>query len=168
MPLELEPPELEQQPQPTSADPFPDLAVTAPKPATPAAFPPPKDPEVPAVEEIEVVEVVEANQPPTSRKKKRSRAVGFDALAELEKLRKDSLRKKPASSNGKRQINRDFRLTLKRSDLARAHRFSLKLQLEDEQLQAVDEEQHLHIDIDNAKSLERLLLRFDIALDSKT
>lgn len=50
----------------------------------------------------------------------------------------------------------------------RAHRFSLTLQLEDEDRQVVDEARHLHVEIDDAGSLERLLLRLNIDLSAKT
>ena len=107
--------------------------------------------------------------PPKKKKKKKSRSGGFDALAELEKLRKEAIRPKAtAPSNGKREINRDVQFKLRRSDLQRAQRFSLRLQLEDAQQQVVDEVRHLHVDLDNAKSLEKLLLRLDIALDTSS
>ena len=164
-----------------SADPFPDLAAAAevalepPLAVTEAASPPvpteasPSPPPAPIESAPSPPPAETPSVPPKAApKKKRSRGAGFDALAELEKLRKESARPKPAAANGKREINRDFRLTLKRSDLARARRVTLKFQLEDEQQQAVDEVQHLHIELDHAKSLERLLLRLDIALDAKS
>lgn len=107
-----------------------------------------------------------ASQPPRPKKKK-VRASAFDALAELEKLRRETIRPRSVQApNGKREINRDFQLTLKRRDLTRAHRFSLTLQLEDAQQRVVDEVRHLHVDIDDAESLEKLLLRLNIALES--
>lgn len=136
------PPEATQAPPPTESARIPAAAgasSTSPASSTPAAKP----------------------------KKKKSRTSSFDALAELEKLRQETIRPRAsARSNGKREINRDFRVTLKRQALTRAHRFSLILQLEDADQQLVDEAQHLHVDIDDAESLEKLLLRLNIALDS--
>jgi signal recognition particle receptor subunit beta len=144
-------------------EPFPIPGTTTESPLSAAtATPTPRTPSIPAPE------ATKTNRPVPERRKKRARAAGFDALAELEKLRLDSIGSTPTAINGARQVNKDFRLILKRSDLVRARRFSLKIQLEDEKQQALDEVQHLHIDIENAESLKRLLLRLEIALDSKT
>ncbi len=107
--------------------------------------------------------VTHAGLPPTAPTKRKKRAAGFDALAELEKLRKETV--KGSSRNGKHELNQDFRLTLKKSALARAQRFSLIFQLEDADSQVVDKVQKLHFDIDNARALDRLLLRLNIDLD---
>ena len=104
------------------------------------------------------------------RKKKAARAGGFDALAELEKLRRQAIDPGAAatSKNGKREINRDVRMTLNRADFSRAHRVALTLQIEDVDAQVVDEARHLHVDIDDADSLEELLVRLNIELNAST
>ncbi len=105
--------------------------------------------------------------PPARRRRKRARAGGFDALEELEKLRRQAVAPRGAAAeNGKREINRNVRMTLKRADFSRAHRVSLTLRIEDVDLQVVDEARHLHVDLDNASSLEELLLRLNIALNA--
>ena len=107
--------------------------------------------------------VTHAGPAPATPTKRKKRAAGFDALAELEKLRQESV--KGPSKNGRQELNQDFRLTFKKGSLARAQRFSLIFQLEDADRQLVDEAQRLHVDIDNARALDRLLLRLNIDLD---
>ncbi|MEM6795852.1 MAG: hypothetical protein AAF725_17895, partial [Acidobacteriota bacterium] len=106
------------------------------------------------------------------QKGKAGKATGFDALAELEKLRKQTLRPKQkaraagrAKVNGSREIQRELRLEMNRDSLDRARRFSLTLQLEDEDHQPIEESRRLHVDLDPA-SLDELLLRLNIALRS--
>ncbi len=123
-----------------------------------------------AAREAEAAEAVPAAEapaaPPAPKRRKPRRAAGFDALAELEKLRRQAIDPRVAAAeNGKREISRDLRMTLKRADFSRVHRVSLILQAEDAEARAVDEAQHLHVDIDNASSLEEFLLRLNIALD---
>jgi len=95
---------------------------------------------------------------------------GIDALAELEKIRQQALHPnaKPelarSSYNG-HEIRRSLQVQLSRQDFSRARRVSLSLQIEDSSHQVVDEVRHLHVDIDDASSLERLLLRLNIAVD---
>lgn len=99
-------------------------------------------------------------------KRKKKRATGFDALAELEKLRRETVKPKAGQKNGKQELNQDFSLTLKKSALDRAQRVSLILQLEDADRQVLDQVQNLHVDIDSPQALDRLLLRFNIRLDA--
>ena len=113
-----------------------------------------------------VVDLAAAVKPPARRRKKRKRASGFDALQELEKLRQQTIDPRIAAENGKREINRSVRMTFNRADFSRAHRVSLTLKIEDADLQVVDEARHLHVDLDNASSLEELLLRLNIALNA--
>ena len=99
--------------------------------------------------------------------RKRARSVGFDALEELEKLRRQAVTSKGAPErNGKHEINRDFRMKLTRSAFSRAQRVALTLQVEDAERQAVDEAHQLYIDIEDASSIEEFLLRLNIALDA--
>ncbi len=121
---------------------------------------------VPVVDSAPVAAAPPARTP-ARRRKKRQRAGGFDALEELEKLRRQAVDPRTAvAENGKREINRSVRMTLKRADFSRAHRVSLTLRIEDADLQVVDEARHLHVDLDNASSLEELLLRLNIALNA--
>lgn len=106
----------------------------------------------------------------------------MDALAELEKLRRQARQPKGAirqtgtrpvlaatpPPNGRNEIRREVEFTLPKDVFRRAHRFSLTLQLEDQDQQAVDEARQVHVDITDAGSMEELLLRFHIALNTKT
>lgn len=165
-PLKLEPPE----PFPAAASAPEAVRLEAPRPAAPEPAvpspeaPPPAEPSVVAAQSAPSQAAVAP--PPTAAPAKRKRRGPFDALAELEKLRKDSMRPRSSARNGKHEISRDFQVTLQRTALHRARHFRLSLQIEDEQRQAVDEVQHLVVDIDNASELEKLLLRLNIALDS--
>lgn len=159
-----EPPPRLEAPRPAAepAVPFPEL--TKPAPLEPTITKPAPAPSAsPAAAAAPAAVSVVAPAPA----RKRKRRGGLDALAELEKLRKDAIRPRASARNGKHEISKDFQLTLQREALHRARHFRLSLQLEDEQRQAVDEAQQLVVDIDNASELEKLLLRLNIALDSK-
>ncbi len=165
-PEPLAAPTLTEPPEPVAA------ASAAVEPSEPVIETPPAAPE-PVAAATPVEPSTPAAPPPAAPARgRRRRAADFDALAELEKLRRETVRPKSAAAakvtNGRGEINRDFRLTLKRSDFSRAQRFSLILQLEDGDRQIVDEARHLHVDIDNASSLERLLLRLNIDLNAST
>jgi len=172
-PPKAEPPKAEAAtaPEPAKVEP---PAPAPPEPATPSpATPEPVPPAASAAPAgsaaMPAAKPTPEPQKPARRRKKRP---GFDALAELEKLRRQTVRgkggKKSAVVNGKGEINRDFRMTLKRSDFSRAQRFSLILQLEDADRQVVDEARHLHVEIDNPGSLEGLLLRLNIDLNASS
>ncbi len=123
----------------------------------------------PAVESAAVtggtVGSVPEKPPKRRRRKKRVRSAGFDALQELEKLRRQAIDPR-AAENGKREIKRSVRLTLTRDDFSRAHRVSLTVKIEDADLQVVDQARHLHVDLGDASSLDELLLHLNIALDT--
>jgi hypothetical protein len=103
----------------------------------------------------------------------------LDALGELEKLRQQAMQPgasaaakpaapaAPASTNGRGELSRTIEMTLKRSDLARARRFLVSFQVEDDQNQIVDAVRDLRVDIKDAAHLEKLLLRLNIALNAK-
>lgn len=96
----------------------------------------------------------------------------MDALAELEKLRRQALQPRPNAAaatqgNGHKEIRRELKYDLAQADLRRASRLSMTLQLEDKDQQVVDEVRQIHIDIEDASSLEQLLLRFKIALNAR-
>jgi signal recognition particle receptor subunit beta len=69
--------------------------------------------------------------------------------------------------NGRGEIHRSVELTLKRGEFTRARRFLLNLRIEDEDRQVVDAIRDLPIDIQDAKSLERVLLQLNVALKSR-
>jgi hypothetical protein len=168
-------PEEQAAPEPPPSVPVPEPqeeAAPVPEPEV-ALAPEPEEESAPEPEEVAPPSVSstppvsrEVAPPPPGKKKRKSRAVGFDALEELEKLRREAIRPKASPSNGRREINRDFQVKLSRDHLARGRRFALVLQLEDEEHQAVDEAKKLYIDVDDLKSPERLLLRLAIAVES--
>jgi hypothetical protein len=91
-----------------------------------------------------------------------------DVLAELERLRRQAMRSDAAGGrNGREEIHRDIQLTLKPADLARARRFLVNLRVEDGESRVVDAVRDLAVDIDNRASLEKILLRLNIALDAE-
>ncbi len=69
--------------------------------------------------------------------------------------------------NGKGEIHRSVELTLKRGEFTRARRFLLNLRIEDEDRQVVDAIRDLPIEIQDAKTLERVLLQLNVAIKSK-
>ena len=72
-----------------------------------------------------------------------------------------------ASSNGKRELSRDIKLTLKRPDFERARRFTLSFQVEDEDNRVVDSVRGLQVDLGAPGELAKVLLRLNIALQAK-
>jgi hypothetical protein len=109
-------------------------------------------------------------------------------LGELEKLRKQSKAPSPgapgatlppgnpgnsgspgktASTNGRHELSRNIEMTLRRSDLQRARRVLISFQVEDDQHQVMDSVRDLPVEIQDAASLEKLLLHLNIALNAK-
>jgi hypothetical protein len=125
----------------------------APRLTTPAAPPPPPI----------------APKPPVARKG------SLDVLGELEKLRQGTktpppaaaAAAKPAGTNGRHELSRNVEMSLKRSDLQRAKRVLISFQVEDDQNRVMDAVRDLPVEITDAASLEKLLLRFNIALNAK-
>jgi signal recognition particle receptor subunit beta len=165
-----------RQPEPPA---FRDLppASAAPPRSEPARSEPPAAPVqaapvVPAPAHAAPVQA--SNGAADAPAKPRTKSSGLDALAELEKLRKEAFTpKQPAKpvvssepKNGKQEISRELRLLMSRTNFNRARRFSLTVQLEDAEHRPVDVARHLHVDLDDVSSLEQLLLRLDIALQS--
>lgn len=153
-------------PQPAASPP---VAPPAPKPAAPpgVATGPLSFSSTPTPTPVHPAPTAPASPQPAAAP--RSRAGGIDALAELEKIRKQALHPTPASPqsgrNGKEEISRDVHLHLRREDFQRARRFTVTLQVEDDQSRVVDEVRRLEVDIENARSLEKILLRLNIALN---
>ncbi|MFY9822638.1 MAG: hypothetical protein WAM82_14730, partial [Thermoanaerobaculia bacterium] len=72
-----------------------------------------------------------------------------------------------APTNGRGELSRSVELTLRRSDFQRARRFIVSFQVEDEQHRVMDAVRDLQVEIKDASSLEKLLLRLNIALHAK-
>jgi hypothetical protein len=58
-------------------------------------------------------------------------------------------------------------MTLRRADFQRARRFLVSFQVEDDQHRVMDAVRDLQVEIKDATSLEKLLLRLNIALNAK-
>lgn len=152
---DLPPPASGAQPK---ASPLPAAA------APPTPVQPPRPPAAPA--------------PPKAPPIGRSRTV--DVLSELEKLRREAMHQPsppplpaapraapPAASNGRGELSRTIEMTLRRTDFQRARRFLVSFQVEDDQHRVMDAVRDLQVEIKDAASLEKLLLRLNIALSSK-
>lgn len=113
-----------------------------------------------------------------------ARKGSLDVLGELEKLRQQARAPAPAApagvapaapagpaakapTNGRHELSRNLEMTLDRADLRRARRVLVSFQFEDEQSQVVNAVRDLPVDIQEAASLEKLLLRLNIALNAK-
>jgi signal recognition particle receptor subunit beta len=72
-----------------------------------------------------------------------------------------------AQRNGRGELSRSIDLTLKKSDFARARRFLVSFQVEDGEHRVMDAVRDLEVDIRDAGTLERVLLRLNIALHAK-
>jgi hypothetical protein len=123
--------------------------------------------------------------PPTAPPVARGRTM--DVLGELEKLRREaaaprqSTAPRPiatppaaaapaaahAAGNGRGELTRSIELTLRRADFQRARRVLVSFQVEDEQHRVMDAVRDLAVDIKDAATLEKLLLRLNIALNAK-
>jgi signal recognition particle receptor subunit beta len=75
--------------------------------------------------------------------------------------------KATAASNGRAELSRNIEMTLKRSEFVRARRILLSFQVEDDQHRVVDAVRDLQVEIKGTADLEKLLLRFNIALHAK-
>ena len=96
-----------------------------------------------------------AGQPSAANPQPASAASGRSAVA------------KAAASNGRAELSRNIEMTLKRSEFARARRILLSFQVEDEQHRVVDVVHDLPVELKDTADLEKLLLRFNIALHAK-
>ncbi|HVR08862.1 MAG TPA: hypothetical protein VMW75_12510, partial [Thermoanaerobaculia bacterium] len=134
---------------------------------------------------------------PRSTKVSTGKSRSVDVLSELEKLRREAMQPAPsatgthpaghppsaaallgaqtaparakagASSNGRAELSRSVEMTLKRSEFVRARRILLSFQVEDDQHRVVDAVRDLQVEIKDTADLEKLLLRFNIALHAK-
>jgi len=169
--------------RPAPAPPAPAPAAAPPAPA-PRPVPVPAPPPAAAVRPAPATAPAAAApaRPAAAAPAAKSGRSSLDALGELEKLRKQAMQPsasappaaKPAAAaagspatNGRGELSRTIEMTLKRSDLARARRFLVSFQVEDDQNQIVDAVRDLRVDIKDAAHLEKLLLRLNIALNAK-
>ncbi len=96
-----------------------------------------------------------------------------NVLEELERLRQQTVGgAKPTTArsggrNGSGELRRDIQLTLPRADFQRARRFSVTVQVEDEHQQIVEAVRDLRVDLQDTKSIEKLLLRLNVAVTAK-
>jgi len=126
-------------------------------PSTPPVSAPPAATRGPAVRE-------------TSGAKRKSKT-GLDVLGELEKLRREVQRPaKPlarADKNGHGELKREIQLSVNRSDFSKLRRFSLNLQVEDEENRIIDAVKDFTVDIKDPEHLDKVQLTLSIALNSK-
>jgi len=156
-------------------------------PAPPPPKPAPSVPPQPRSQPARAAAPASAPKPKTSK---------LDVLAELERIRKQTLSEKspaaaparptarpappprptpaparPAASaaslNGKGEIHRSVELTIRRTEFKRARRFLLNLRVEDSEMNVVDAIRDLPIEISDPSELERVLLQLSVALRSK-
>jgi signal recognition particle receptor subunit beta len=110
----------------------------------------------------------------------------MDVLGELERLRREAAgapaqAARPAAApapapapaagapgtNGRGELSRNIEMSLRRADFQRARRVLISFQVEDDQHQVMDAVRDLPVEIKDAAGLEKLLLRLNIALNSK-
>jgi signal recognition particle receptor subunit beta len=158
-----------------AAPPKPLMPPMPPPASPPAAAPPPWPAAAPAPPKA----------PPVA-----ARGRTMDVLSELEKLRREAaapaqrpaqaaapsvrpapVPAPPAGTNGRGELSRSIELTLRRADLQRARRVLVSFQVEDDEHRVMDSVRDLPVDIPvdtkAAAGLEKLLLRLNIALNSK-
>ena len=168
-------------------------AAAAPRPAAPPPAPPPLRPAQSGSypQAPPPVAPPPAAIPPPARPAAPAGKRTVDVLSELEKLRTEAMRQpapparppaRPAApapavptaaaaaaapTNGRGELSRTIEMTLRRSDFQRAKRFIVSFQVEDDQHRVMDAVRDLQVEIKDATSLEKLLLRLNIALHAK-
>ena len=166
--------------QPTAGPTNPPVSTSVASPQTPPA---PVENASPASSTAPRRQESEPQRKPTistpSDRVKRAKS-SSDVLAELEKIRRQTLRK-PAGQkrstaprksltidNGHHEINREIQLTLNRSDFDRSKRFLLSLQVEDDANEVVDSVRDFQIDLGDLGEQQRVLLKLNIALRTRS
>jgi hypothetical protein len=177
---------------PTPLGPPPQAAAAPAAVSAPVPPPRPESAAHPAVSQV-VPQVIPprltppAAPPPPPRPA--ARKGSLDVLGELEKLRQQTrspaqqaaaAAAAPASAasaaaaaaakaatNGGHEMSRNIEMTLRRSDFRRARRVLISFQVEDDQHQVMDSIRDLPVEIHDAATLEKLLLRLNIALNAK-
>jgi mutual gliding-motility protein MglA len=168
--------------KPAAAPPPPAAAASAPAAPRPAAPPPATSGSHPQIPAPAPPKLAPATAPPKAPPVGKGRTL--DVLSELEKLRKEAAAPRPATgpipvrppaaaavppagANGRGELSRNIELTLRRADFQRARRVLVSFQVEDDQHRVMDAVRDLAVDIKDAGSLEKLLLRLNIALNAK-
>ncbi len=151
-----------KSPEPAAAPPE---TVASPSKPTPSFNPEQAEAETPPNRESKP-------KPVAPRPARPRRSSGLDALAELEKIREQTMRRKPATArvpvpatSGIAKISRELRVGFSPQDLARTQRLVLSLTAEDANHQLLDRAHELIVDIDNADALRQILLHLEIALE---
>ena len=144
-------------------------AATAPPPGPAAA----KAQPAVAAAQSQSATATATQPPPEAHVRKTSNR---NVLEELERLRQEAMSgaavartpsRAAAGRNGGGELRRDIQLTLTRADFRRARRFSVTLQVEDEDQQVVEAVRNLRVDLHDTESVEKLMLRLNIALAAK-
>jgi signal recognition particle receptor subunit beta len=179
--------------KPAAARPDPGTTAAPPPAPAPAATPAAAKPVAPAPQPARLKPppaagpIVSADEMP-ERQVRRT----VDVEKELSRLRKEALRSRSgttparparparentgtgtgpgagsATTNGKRELSRDIKLTLKRQDFQRARKFSLSFQVEDENDEVVDSVKGLSVDLGSPADVAKVLLKLNIALQAK-
>ncbi len=170
-------------PQPTAV---PAAQPSAPPAPQPRPAPGPEPPLSPAAAPKPAPLRQPTVPPPPAKPAPPTRQRSVDVLGELEKLRREAMQpgaagtpsprapaspaptpRPAASKNGRGELSRNIEMTLKRADFARARRFLLSFQVEDDQNRVMDSVHNLPVEIKDAASLEKLLLHLNIALNAK-
>jgi mutual gliding-motility protein MglA len=172
---------------PAAARPAAPVASGAhPKAMPPPATPPPAAARPPAPPAAVAATPKPAAAPAPPKAPPIARARTVDVLSELEKLRRETMRQPAApaaaaaksvapsagsagsaGSNGRGELSRTIEMTLRRADFQRARRFLVSFQVEDDQHRVMDAVRDLQVEIKDAASLEKLLLRLNISLNAK-
>ena len=164
-------------PRPAAAAP----ARPAAPPSAPAPAPAPPPPPRPAAAPAQSGSYPQATAPAAPAAKPVTKPRSMDVLGELEKLRREAMQQpagapaaaaapapaKAAGTNGRGELSRTIELTLKKSDFQRARRFLVSFQVEDDQNRVMDAVRDLQVDLKDVEGLEKLLLRLNIALNTK-
>lgn len=128
--------------------------------------------------------VAAAPPPAAPAQRAAGKAAPRDVLSELERLRQTvrtplpkAPETRPASPpvrppaavavNGSGELHRDIQLTLPRADFLRARRFSVTLQVEDDEHRVVESVRNLEVELGPNDSIDKILLRLNIALAAK-
>jgi signal recognition particle receptor subunit beta len=141
---------------------------------TPAPKPAPRPAAAPAAQAAAPVAPAPKPTPaaaPKAPQVKVRKTSSRNVLDELERLRREAIggpgRAPAPSGNGTPELRRDIQLTLSPDAFRRARRFSLTVQVEDEDAQVVEAVRNLRVDLADTAGVEKLLLRLNIALASK-
>ncbi len=158
----------------------PAKAPAKPPPAQPKASPTPAPatavaaPKAQAKPPAQAGAQAKATSPPPEVKVRKTSS--RNVLEELERLRQEAMGPPPAktaaarhaaSGNGAGELRRDIQLTLPEKVFRRARRFSVTIEVEDADQKVVEAVRNLRVDLQDTASLEKLLLRLNIALAPK-